>query len=179
MSAMLLAPSRIILYDIKDLRGDILDLRHACYGLGIATEITGRLSPVDYAIIAAGRPRTPESDGSKAEFYLGNLNTVRAVIRSLLKEGAIKRTTTLIILTNPVLRITEAIRAEMPGREVHNPEEHLLRIRKGRELGMEIVRTKGYTNFGAAVSCVHLLQELERRRRPPRSGAKRRRISGR
>jgi malate/lactate dehydrogenase len=164
MSAMLLKPERIILYDIKDLKGDILDLQHACFGLGLDTEITESLTPVDYAIIAAGKARSAGQGELESALYPGNIKTVWAVIRSLIEKGVITKATTLIILTNPVLEITKDVKAGMPGYQVHNPEEHLLRIRKGKELGMEIIRTKGYTNFGAAVSCIRLLQELEEKR---------------
>jgi malate/lactate dehydrogenase len=164
MSAMLLKPERIILCDIKDLRGDILDLRHAIAGLNLKTEITERIAPVDYAIIAAGKARGPGQRESESGLYPENIKTVWGVIGSLRKAGAIKKTTVFIILTNPVIEVTEAVKAGMPEYEVRNPEDYLLRLRKGKDLGMEIIKTKGYTNFGAAVSCVLLMQDLEKKR---------------
>ena len=44
---------------------------------------------------------------------------------------------------------------------VINPEEILLKMRKGRELGWDIIKTKGYSNFGPAVSVYRLIHELE------------------
>ena len=165
MSAAVLEPRTLILYDIKDLSGDVLDLRHACKGLELKTEITEKVGPSDYIIIAAGRPRLTENEGRKDEFYSDNLAAVFDVLKVLRRKGAFKRSTSLIIMTNPVLRITEAVAAAVTRYPIYNPEEFLMESREGKELGWSIISTKGYTDFGAAVSCVRLIDEIERKRK--------------
>ncbi len=159
-----LKPSRVMLYDIKDLKGDILDLRHACSGMGINTEITSRVTPADYIIITAGKPRTPDNLDEVA-LYTQNLATVEAVIYELKNRRAFKRSTILVMMTNPVQKLTKAISDEFPSLRVCCPEAMLLKIRGRKELGATIIRSgKGYTSFGPAVSCVLLIKELERKR---------------
>jgi malate/lactate dehydrogenase len=162
MSAAVLEPKKLILYDIKDLSGDIMDLRHACGGLELITEITEKIGPSDYVIIAAGRPRREKKDWKDSTLYRQNLATVFEVLEVLQKRGAFKRSTSLIIMTNPVLKISKAVSSRMNGYRVYNPEEFLMRLRGGKELGWKIVKTKGYTDLGAAVSCIRLIEDIEK-----------------
>jgi malate/lactate dehydrogenase len=162
MSAAELEPKRLVLYDIKDLTGDILDLRHACEGLGLSTKITERIEPSDYVIITAGKPRRVKGEETDDTLYADNRDTVFKVLEGLRKKGTFKKSTCLIVMTNPVLRVTEAVAAKMTQNRVYNPERLLMESRKGKELGWKIIQTKGYTNFGAAVACVRLIDEIEK-----------------
>ena len=165
MSAAVLEPRRLILYDIKNLSGDVMDLRHACRGLGLMTEITEKIAPADYVIIAAGKPRSEESESKSSAFYTLNLATVSEVLKVLQRRRAFKKTTSVIVMTNPVLKITEAVASRMPNHAVYNPERFLMKSRDGKELGWQIVSTKGYSDFGAAVSCIQLINEIEKQAR--------------
>jgi malate/lactate dehydrogenase len=162
MSTMLLKPEKIMLYDLKELTGDVLDLQHACKGLKIKTWITTRLSQADYIIIAAGQSRTPRSNGDT--LFRNNMNTILEIMAVLQKENIIKKTSTIIITTNPVMDITKGI-AAVYDYEICNPEAELMQLRNNKELGMEIVRTKGYTNFGASMACILLIRKLEKQRK--------------
>lgn len=159
-----LKPSELMLYDIKDLSGDMLDLRHACSGMGIDTKITDKIEPADYIVVTAGKPRTPDNLDEVA-LYQDNLVTVQAVISELKNKHAFKESTTLVIMTNPVLRLTKAISDALPSHRVVCPESILLNMRGGEELGAKILQSgKGYTSFGPAVSCMLLIKELEMKR---------------
>jgi malate/lactate dehydrogenase len=160
LSAIYLKPEKIILYDIKPLSGDILDLQHACKGLELSTQITDKLEPADYIIIAAGRART--EDKPDTTLYANNIETVGWIILELQAKKIFKKTTKLIITTNPVIEITKTVAKHYPNYNVYNPESQLLELREGRELGGAILRTKGYTNFGAGVACVLLIKDIEK-----------------
>jgi malate/lactate dehydrogenase len=161
VSAMLLRPEKIILYDTKPLHGDILDLQHACKGLGLGTEITERIEAVDYVVITAGAPYRSSEEEHSHKFYTTNLEVIKEVIHKLSVSKAFGARTKLIVMTNPVIEITEEVKKLYPKMHVSNPEKHLMDMRDGKELGMEIIKTKGYTSFGAAISCVKQIEELK------------------
>ncbi len=148
-------PDELILSDIKDLRGDILDLQHAAKGMGITTLITDKKSPADFIILALGASRSPTSLNEKDLLPLNKPLLEKVDIKECLKPD-----TTIVVMTNPVHEMTEFARTLWPGRNVVNPEKYLSDIRGGKDYGTEIIKTKGYTNFGAAVSAALLIEEL-------------------
>lgn len=158
LSVVLLKPEKIILYDVKDLEGDILDLRHACTGLGIKTAVTKKPEPCDYIIITAGQARDHRNKVTEKQLYATNASIIRSVVHYA--KRAIDKNTTIIVMTNPVMKLTRLVSDMVPGTKVLNPENFLLEMREGKELGMKIVKTKGYTNFGAAVSVVKLINSM-------------------
>jgi malate/lactate dehydrogenase len=150
-------PKKIMLHDIKDLEGDILDLKNA-FGDGI--EVTGKLEPADYLIITAGYPR----DTVKYKTMDSLLEVNKAIMENVLTELGqyITQDTKVIVMTNPVERMTEFVAEKLKGRGmlVTSPEKYLMMLRKNVEVGWKIVSTKGYTNFGPAMSCTMLVDEL-------------------
>lgn len=160
-SLIWLKPSLLMLYDIKPLSGDILDLRHACKGLGLKTRIITSIGPADYIIITAGKPRRESDKDFGFGLFLHNERIMKDVIIRLRK--AFKHGTTVIVLTNPVMEMTNRVRFMLAGYyKVEDPESILLEMRGGKDCGLEIVRSKGYSSFGPAVSCVKLIQRLEK-----------------
>jgi len=157
LSIIRLRPEKIILSDIKDLKGDILDLQHACNGLGIKTAVTTKKEPCDFIIITAGFPR---SDKIKTHEELLKLNEpmIREVINSM--DKYLKKDTKIIVMTNPAEKLTKLVQELLPNHYVTNSEKILMKMRDSQELGWEIVSTKGYSNFGPAVSAVLLIEEL-------------------
>lgn len=149
-------PNELILNDIIDLEGEILDLQHACNGLGIHTKITRELKPASYIIITAGYPRTKDSEDYREEENRKILYSVMEMIRPYLKDY-----TKIIVMTNPVVSMTEFVQEQLPAQFVFNPEEELMEIRKNEELGWKILQSKGYTNWGPAISVVNLIKHLE------------------
>jgi malate/lactate dehydrogenase len=150
-------PQKLILYDVKDLSGDILDLQHACRGLEIKTEITEKREPCDFIIIAAGAARS-EKIKTHDELFKINVPLIKNIINNLNK--CIESNTKIIVMTNPVEKITELVKGLLPENHVGNPERILMKMRSNKDLGWEIVSTKGYSNFGPAVSAVLLIRQM-------------------
>ena len=152
-------PQKLILSDVKDLSGDILDLQHACKGLGIKTEITEKKEPCDFIIITAGAAR---NEKIKTHEELLKINT--PLMKELIKElkGCIEKDTKIIVMTNPVEEMTKLVKETLPENFVANPEKILMKMRDNKELGWEIISTKGYSNFGPAVSAILLIKEINK-----------------
>lgn len=148
-------PEKVMLYDIKDLSGDMLDLKHACKGYGINTTITDKREKADIIIISAGHPRINMDDN----LFDKNFPIIEDAYRII--KQVLKTDTKIIVMTNPVIDMTEIMRKLLPNHMVECPEKILNEMRRGKELGWDIIKTKGYTNFGAAVSCVKLIKKLE------------------
>ncbi|OGI12105.1 hypothetical protein A3K64_02090 [Candidatus Micrarchaeota archaeon RBG_16_36_9] len=163
LSMIKLKPEKILLSDIKDLNGDILDLNNAANGLNIKTEITDKLEPTDYLIICAGVSRNLNLKDFK-QLYLLNEPIITNIITDV--KPFLKKDTKIIVMTNPVNEITDLVKKLLPDYYVSNTEEFLLKIRNGKELGWEIIKTKGYTNFGPAVSAILLIEKLEEIKHP-------------
>jgi malate/lactate dehydrogenase len=152
-------PEKMILSDIKDLDGDILDLQHACKGLKINTEITTELEPVDYLILCSGFARN-EKIKTFEELEKLNSKIIEQVVNDL--KHFIKANTKVIVMTNPVEKMTDLVKKLLPNIDVYNPERYLKSMRNGEELGWRIVKTKGYTSFGPAVSLILLMESLNK-----------------
>lgn len=164
-----LQPKKMILNDIVDLYGEKLDLQHACKGFEISTEIITDndteyrtllgTDNMDYLIITAGIPRTkniPEQQLGK------NVEIINHIIWKIQNNFyPINKDTKIIMMTNPVLEITKITKALLEEYKIYNPEEELMKMRDDKELGWEIVKSKGYTNWGPAVSVVNLIKRLE------------------
>ena len=148
---------KIILTDIKDLSGELLDLKHAAKGLGLTTEITlTKEKNPDYVILCAGRPRMDEKD-----ILDDNYITIVPILEDL--TNRISPDTTVVVMTNPVEKMTKFV-SEILKCKVVNPEEELMKIRDNKELGWEIVKSKGYSNWGPSVSVLNLIEnQLETR----------------
>lgn len=157
--SLFLHPKKIILKDIKPLEGDLLDLRHAAKGLNIDTKITTKTEPCNYIIITAGIPRKKEDD---------DLSINKDILNIVLLElnGYITSKTVIIVMTNPVKEMTEFVKCRLPDNLVTNPEKILMKMRNGKELGWDIIKTKGYSNWGPAVSCIKLIEVLEMKKYP-------------
>jgi len=152
-----LKPEKLILSDIKNLDGDILDLQHACKGLNIKTEITTKLEPCDFIIITAGFARD-QNIKTHEELFKLNAPLVKEIVNNL--DDCLKEDTKIIVMTNPEEEITKLIQKLLPKYYVKNPEEILMKMRDDKELGWEIVSKKGYSNFGPAVSAVLLIEKI-------------------
>jgi malate/lactate dehydrogenase len=157
LSMIRMKPEKIILSDVKDLTGDVLDLQNAGKGLGIKTEITTEKEPCDFIVLSAGMPRGPKLR-SHDDLIAYNVPIIEDVVKGL--EGCLKADSKIIVMTNPVEKMTEVVQKLLPGHTVTNPERILSDIRGSKELGWSIVSTKGYSNFGPAVSAVLLMEEL-------------------
>lgn len=159
LSLIRLKLEKIVLSDIKDLTGDILDLQHACKGLNIKTEITDKKELCDFIIITAGFAR---NEKIRAEEELLKLNepVIKEIVNNI--SEYLKKDTKIIVMTNPVERMTELVQKLLPKYYVTNPEKILMKMRDDKELGWNIVSTKGYSNFGPAVSAILLVEELIR-----------------
>jgi len=157
-----LKPEIISLHDIKDLEGDIMDLVHAKNGYNsiheekLKTEINSEIIEADFIVIAAGETR---NDGRKHEKWL-EIN--KKLLKNIMKEIKASATSRIIVTTNPVIEITEWAKKEYPQYDFHHSEDELLKYRDGKELGIEILKTKGYTNFGPAMSVVEKIKELSK-----------------
>jgi malate/lactate dehydrogenase len=151
-----LKPTKLMLYDIKKLEGDMLDLQHACKGLGLSTEITDKLEPADFIIMCAGKPRHKEDD----DLYQVNADIVLISLHKA--RAALTRNTKIIMLSNPVLELTELLMT-YHANPVYNPEEILKEMRGGKELGWQIIKSgKGYSSLGPSVACIRLIKQLEK-----------------
>lgn len=154
-------PDVMVLKDIIDLDGHILDLEHACTGMNIKTNITDeKLAHImDFIIITAGVGRS-EKITTHDELWDINKPIMGKIIEELKTNGNIGPKTIVVVMTNPVERMTELVKNWLPGNIIINPEAELMKARKGKELGWRIVKTKGYTNFGPAVSVVKLMERF-------------------
>jgi malate/lactate dehydrogenase len=157
LSLLRFKPEKLILSDVRDLSGDILDLKHACKGLKIKTEITTKKEPCDFIVIAAGMARSRDIK-THEELLKLNSPAVKKIVKNL--NISLKKNTKIIVMTNPVEKITELIKKFLPNYYVDNPEEILMKMRGNKELGWKIVSTKGYSNFGPAVSAILLIEKL-------------------
>jgi len=159
LALLRLKPQKLILSDVKDLSGDILDLKHACNGLSINAEITEKKEPCDFIIITAG---TARNEKIKTHEELLKINT--PLMKELIKDlkGCIEKDTKIIVMTNPVEEMTKLVKEILPGNFVANPEKILMKMRGNKELGWKIVSTKGYSNFGPAVSAILLIEEINK-----------------
>jgi len=159
LSLLKFKPEKIILSDIKNLSGDALDLKHACKGLNINTEITEKKEPCDFIIITAGAARS-EKIKTHEELFKINAPLIKELIKDL--NDCIEKDTKIIIMTNPVEEITKLVKELLPGHFVTNPEKILMKMRDNKELGWGIVSTKGYSNFGPAVSAILMIEEINK-----------------
>jgi len=91
-----LKPQELWLDDVKELSGDVLDLRHSARGLGLDTKIeAGVIEDPDYVIISAGKPRDPNT---KDMGLL--LDTNKKIVGDII-TSKIKGNRKIIIATNP------------------------------------------------------------------------------
>lgn len=150
-------PEKLILSDIRDLNGDILDLQHACVGLDIKTEITEDREPCDFIFITGGAARSQKIK-THEELYEINVPVMKEIAKDI--EKYVTKDTKIIVMTNPVEKLTELFKNHFKDNLVTCPEEELMKMRDGKELGWEIVKTKGYTSFGPAVSAILLMEKL-------------------
>lgn len=157
LTLLRLTPEKLILSDIKDLTGDILDLQHTCKGLGIKTKITTEREPCDFIVITAGFARNQKIK-THEELLKLNEPVIKEIINNL--NGCLKKNTKIIVMTNPVKKITGIVKKLLPNYYVSNPEKILKKIRNNKELGWKIVSTKGYSSFGPTVSAVLLMEKL-------------------
>jgi malate/lactate dehydrogenase len=150
-------PKKIMLHDIKHLDGDIIDLRNA-FGDGI--EVTGEMEAADFLIITAGYPRDPVKFKTMDSLIEINKKVMESVLAKL--GQYIKKDTNVIVMTNPVESMTEFVAEKLKGTGalVASPEKYLMTLRKNEEVGWKIISTKGYTNFGPAMSCTMLIDEM-------------------
>jgi malate/lactate dehydrogenase len=150
-------PEKIMLYDIKDLEGDILDLDNA---LGRTVMITDKLEPTDILIITAGQSRDKENFKTMDSILEVNRATVSSVVAKM--EPYITSDTIVIVMTNPVESMAEHVSNLLSEKNITvlSPEKQLMELRKNSEVGWKIISTKGYTNFGPAMSCAMLIEEL-------------------
>ena len=135
-------PEKIMLYDIKDLEGDVIDLDNA---LGRSVVITDRLEPADILIIAAGRGRDKEKYKTMDSLVEVNRPMVEDILSKM--EPYVTKETVVIVMTNPVETMTEHVSNLLEGKGVTvvSPEKQLMELRKGEEVGWRIVSTKGYS----------------------------------
>jgi len=142
--------------DIKDLTGDILDLKHAKAGLEVKTRIKeGRAKKPNIIIISAGFPRN-EMDKTMNSIYYKNRRLLDEVLKDLPDSVPV------IMATNPVSQLTSwATKRYGVWNRFYNAEEILREYRDGKNQGWEIVKTKGYSNFGPAMAIIELIRRLQ------------------
>lgn len=150
-------PEKLILSDIRDLSGDILDLKHACVGLNIKTEITEKKEYCDFIVISAGVPRSQKIKTHEGLYEI-NVPVMKEIAKDI--ENYVEKNTKIIVMTNPLEKMTDIFKEHFSNNMVTNPENELMKIRDGKELGWKIVSIKGYSNFGSAVSAVLLMEKL-------------------
>ena len=155
VSMLRLRPEKIMLVGRRSMHGDILDLQHAAAGLNIKTVVTDKKEPADFIIITAGVANTPDFLDEKS---LEPIN--KPILGKVDLEGCTKPGTSVVIMTNPVHEMTAYAKELWPGVKIINPESFLLKMRGGKDYGTEIIKTKGYTNFGAAVSAALLIESM-------------------
>lgn len=152
-TAILLRPEVIRLEDVRSLEGDALDLEHAIKGMSIKTKITTEPIEPDFTIISAGI--SIKVGVTHDDIYEVNKTIVDNSIRFTNSPGK-----NIIVLTNPSLRIVEALKTDYPDYNMMHVEDILNKFRGGMELGSKIVATKGYTNFGVAIACVQKIVDV-------------------
>jgi malate/lactate dehydrogenase len=153
-----LKPEKIILKDIRDLKGEVMDLQDAARGLNLTTNITTENDSANYIIICAGQGRN-EQFTTMDKLVDFNEPIVRSICSNikpfLLKDAKV------IVMTNPVEKMTEVAKKELPEFLVTNPEKELMNMRNKNDHGYEIVKSKGYSNWGPGVSCIKLIKKME------------------
>lgn len=159
-SLIFLRPKNLLLYDIKDLSGDVLDLQHAANGLGIKTEICKGtdFNDSDFIIISAGYPRNKKRK-NMSTLLMMNKPILRDIFEKLIVPNA-SENTKIIMVTNPVEELTEWAKRKYPRLKIFNAEHILKRMRDGVECGWNIVKTKGYSDFGPSIAIIKLMEEL-------------------
>ncbi|MBU0530062.1 MAG: hypothetical protein ABIH52_02300 [Candidatus Aenigmatarchaeota archaeon] len=159
---LLLKTDVLALHDIKDLAGDLMDLEHAKEGYNhvhkepCKTEIKKGIIPADFIIVTAGQPRRDDITDDQL------LEINKKILEDIFKKMKTNLETHIIIATNPVKELTEWAQKTYPKHIIHNAEDHILKYRKGVDLGPEIRKIKGYTNFGPAISIIEKIQELSK-----------------
>jgi len=148
-------PKELWLDDIKDLSGDILDLEHAKRGLNVKTKIQkGKARKPDIIIISAGFPRNTE-DKEMNDIYYRN----RQILNEILQK--IPNRVPVIITTNPAKPLTSWAKKRFGlWNNFMNAESIIKKYRGGKELGWDIIKTKGYSNFGPAMAVIRLIKKL-------------------
>jgi malate/lactate dehydrogenase len=159
----LLRPKEVWLDDIKNLRGDILDLRHSARALKLDTRIEEGIEKTpDYVIIAAGESRD-ENNRSMKKLFDSNKVLLEDIIKN---KTSTKHRAKVIVTTNPVIGLTEWAKEKFSDRhDFYHAEDILMRYRNGKDCGWEIVKTKGYSNFGPALAVIELIRRLEEGKR--------------
>lgn len=158
-----LRPDKLVLHDVEETSGDVLDLQHAARGLKLKTKITDKpdFSNSDFFVVSAGYPRGPER---KKMEELEDIN--KAIVKEVIERHILpsfSEGSKVIMVTNPVEKLTDWARENYPQLNIHNPEEILMDFRQGEELGWKIVSTKGYSDFGPAVATVELMKKLKQK----------------
>lgn len=145
------------LVDIKDLTGDLLDLRHARDILNKPTPRIG-VGPIrdpDITIICAGLARHPDKKPMHA-IYSRN----RIMIEEILNDNSFPYNHNIILLTNPSRRLCGWASKNWKEYKFHHIESILERNR-GNDTGWDIVcGGKGYSNFGPVEATIVKIKEL-------------------
>ncbi len=152
LSLMKFRPGKIILIDIKDLSGDMLDLQHAANGLGIRTKFSTKWERADVYVLCAGKARD-KNNKAMAVLWKHNKKIVDSLIPKL-KKYAKK----VIVSTNPSDVAYRYLRSN--GVNGYSYESILSAMRGRKKSGWHIIKTKGYTNFGPAVAVIKLMEEI-------------------
>ena len=153
-----LKPEELWLDDVKDLTGDVLDLKHSARGLNLDTKIEAGLTEnPDYIIITAGMPRDP---GNKDMNHLLDMN--KKILNDILTKKINAETKSkIIIVTNPTDVLTKWAKENFNKYEFYNNDEILLRYRDGKDCGWDVVRSKGYSSLAPALSIVEVIKKLK------------------
>ena len=152
LALMRFRPVKLILIDVKDLSGDILDLQHAANGLGIKTSFSTKWERADVYMLCAGKARD-EKHKQMAILWRHNKKIVDSLIPKL-KKYAKK----VIVSTNPSDVVYKYLKPK--GIDAYSYESILLKMREGKKSGWDIIRTKGYSSFGPAVAVIKLMEEI-------------------
>ena len=152
LSLMRFKPAKLILIDVKDLSGDILDLQHAANGLGIKTKFSTKWERADVYVLCAGKAR---DKNNKAMAMLWEHN--RPIVDSLIPKLK-KYAKAVIVSTNPSDVVYNYLRSS--GINAYSYESILSEARGRKKSGWHIIRTKGYTNFGPATAAVKLMERI-------------------
>ncbi len=152
LSLMRFKPEKIILIDVKDLSGDILDLQHAANGLGIRTKFSTKWEHADVYVLCAGKARD-EKHKQMAILWEHNKKIVDSLVPKL-KIYAKK----VIVSTNPSDVVYKYLKSKDVN--VYSYENILLKMREGKKSGWDIIRTKGYSSFGPAAAAIKLMEKI-------------------
>lgn len=147
-------PTKLALWDIKDISGHIMDLQDRKAGLGTPTLISNEFLPAaDVYIISAGFAR---QDSAVKDRILFNRN--KPIIQEILRKIIIP--SKVIIVTNPVQKLAEwAVNNTF--HDIYTAEQILDVYRKGdSSRGLKILDRKGYTSAGAAFAVIECLWSL-------------------